>query len=57
MGLFEELQGIDINDMASWTRRVKLFFAALLCIAIIAAGYYFITVSYTHLTLPTIYSV
>ena len=42
MGLFEELQGIDINDMASWTRRVKLFMAALLCIVIIAAGYYFI---------------
>lgn len=42
MGLIEELQGIDINDMASWTRRVKLFMAALLCIAIVAAGYYFI---------------
>lgn len=42
MGLIEELQGIDINDMASWTRRVKLFMAGLLCIAIVAAGYYFI---------------
>jgi len=42
MGLIEELNGIDINDVASWTRRVKLLMAGLLCIAIIAAGYYFI---------------
>lgn len=42
MGLFEELSSLDINDIDSWSRRMKLFMAGLLCIAIVAAGYYFI---------------
>ncbi len=42
MGLIEELNGIDINDPASWTRRVKLLMAGLLCIVIFGAGYYFV---------------
>lgn len=42
MGLFEELKSIDINDIASWTRRVKLFMAGVLAIGIIALGYHFI---------------
>lgn len=42
MGLFEELSNIDINDISSWTRRVKLVMTGLLCVVLIAAGYYFI---------------
>jgi len=42
MGLFEELSSLDINDMGSWSRRMKIFMAGLLCIAIVFAGYYFI---------------
>jgi len=42
MGLFEELRSLDPNDIGSWTRRVKIFMAGVLCIAIVAAGYYFI---------------
>ncbi|MBX2848312.1 MAG: type 4a pilus biogenesis protein PilO [Acidiferrobacterales bacterium] len=42
MGLFEELKSIDINDIGSWTRRVKLFMAGILAIGIIALGYHFI---------------
>jgi len=42
MGLIEELNGLDINDIGSWTRRVKILMAGILCILIIFAGYYFI---------------
>lgn len=42
MGLFEELSSLDLNDMASWTRRVKLVMAGFLCVILIACGYYFI---------------
>ncbi len=42
MGLLEELKSIDINDIGSWTRRVKLFMAAILSIGIIALGYHFV---------------
>ena len=42
MGLIEELSNIDINDIASWTRRVKLFMAGILCLVIIFLGYHFI---------------
>jgi len=42
MGLFEELSSLDFNDIASWTRRAKLFVASILCAGILGAGYYFI---------------
>ncbi|RBP48841.1 type IV pilus assembly protein PilO [Arenicella xantha] len=42
MGLLEELNGLDFNDIGSWTRRVKLLMAGILCVAIIVAGYNFI---------------
>ena len=42
MKLIEELNGLDINDIGSWSRQVKLFMAALLCFVIIGGGYYFI---------------
>lgn len=42
MGLIEELNGLDINDIGSWSRQVKIFMAGLLCILIIVAGYYVI---------------
>ncbi len=42
MGLFEELSSLDFNDIASWTRRAKLFVAGILCAGILGAGYYFI---------------
>lgn len=42
MGLFEELQGLDFNDIGSWTRRVKLFMAVILSIGILVAGYYLV---------------
>ena len=42
MGLFEELGSLDFNDIGSWTRRVKLFMAGLLCLAILGTGYYFV---------------
>lgn len=42
MGLIEELTSLDINDIGSWTRRVKLIMAGLLCIVIIICGYYLI---------------
>ena len=41
-GFIEDIRGIDINDIGSATRNAKLFLAGLLCIAILAAGYYFI---------------
>ncbi|MFT5573524.1 MAG: type IV pilus assembly protein PilO [Cryomorphaceae bacterium] len=42
MGLYEELSSLDINDIGSWTRRAKLFVAGLLCVGIVASGYYFV---------------
>ena len=42
MTLFEELSNLDINDMASWTRRVKMVMATLLAIIIIGLGYKFV---------------
>lgn len=42
MGLIEELNGLDINDIGSWTRRVKLIMAALLAVGLVFAGYHFI---------------
>lgn len=42
MGFFEELSSLDINDIGSWTRRVKLFMATLLGVLIVVAGFYFI---------------
>jgi len=42
MGLIEELNDLDFNDIGSWTRRVKLVMSGLLCIAIIALGYHFV---------------
>ena len=42
MSLIEELNGLDINDIGSWTRRVKILMAGLLCIVIIGAGFHFI---------------
>ena len=42
VSLIEELNGLDINDIGSWTRRVKILMAGILCIAIIGAGFHFI---------------
>jgi len=42
MGFIEELNGLDLNDIGSWTRRVKIFMAGLLCIGILIAGYYLV---------------
>ncbi len=42
MTLFEELSSIDVNDIGSWTRRVKVVFAALLCVLILGLGYKFV---------------
>lgn len=40
--LFEELNGLDVNDIGSWSRQVKIFMAGLLCVLIVVGGYYFI---------------
>ena len=42
MTLLEELSSIDINDIGSWSRRVKFLMSGLLCIGILAAGYHFV---------------
>lgn len=42
MGLIEELSSLDLNDIGSWTRRVKLIMSGLLCIVILGLGYHFI---------------
>jgi Tfp pilus assembly protein PilO len=42
MTLLEELSSIDINDIGSWTRRVKIVMAAFLCIFIVGLGYKFV---------------
>ncbi len=41
MGLIEELNGLDINDIGSWTRRVKLIMATVVGICLVFAGYHF----------------
>ena len=42
MSLIDELKDLDVNDMGAWTRRVKIFMAGLLGVALIGAGFYFI---------------
>ncbi|MCH2189458.1 MAG: type 4a pilus biogenesis protein PilO [Gammaproteobacteria bacterium] len=42
MGLLEELQGLDINDIGSWSRRVKLVMAAFLGVGLVFAGYHLV---------------
>ncbi len=42
VSLIEELNGLDINDIGSWTRRVKILMAGILCLVIIGAGFHFI---------------
>lgn len=42
MNFIEELNGLDVNDIGSWSRRVKLFMATLLGIGLVFAGYHFI---------------
>jgi len=42
MGLLEELKSVDLNDMGSWTRSVKLLMAVILSIGILVAGYYLV---------------
>lgn len=38
----DDLRSIDLNDIASWPRSVKIAAAVLVCIVILAAGYWFI---------------
>ena len=42
MGLFEELKDLDVNDIGSWSRQIKLFMCGILCVLIVIAGYHFI---------------
>ncbi len=42
MGLIEELNGLDLNDIGSWTRRVKLIMATLVAVCLVFAGYHFV---------------
>ena len=42
MGILEELQNLDINDISSWSRRVTLVMATLVAIGLVFAGYHFI---------------
>ncbi len=42
MALLEDLSNIDVNDIGSWSRSLKLFMAGVLALGIIALGYYFI---------------
>ncbi len=42
MGFIEELNGLDFNDIGSWTRRVKILMAGILCIGILVAGYHLV---------------
>ncbi|MDZ7842055.1 MAG: type 4a pilus biogenesis protein PilO [Gammaproteobacteria bacterium] len=39
---FDDLRNIDFNDVAGWPRSVKIAAAVLICIVILAAGYWFI---------------
>lgn len=38
----DDLRNIDFNDVAGWPRSVKVAAAVLICIVILAAGYWFI---------------
>lgn len=38
----DDLRGIDLNDVPSWPRSVKIAAVVLVCILILAAGYWFI---------------
>jgi len=38
----DDLRSVDFNDIAGWPRSVKVFAAVLICIVILAAGYWFI---------------
>lgn len=38
----DDLRNIDLNDVAGWPRSVKVAAAVLICIVILAAGYWFI---------------
>ena len=42
MTLYEEFSNIDFNDIGSWTRRVKVIMAFLLCLVIVGLGYKFV---------------
>jgi len=42
MKFIEELQSLDVNDISSWSRQVKLFMAALLAVGLVFAGYHFV---------------
>ena len=42
MGLLDELQNLDFNDIASWSRNAKLFVAGVLCLVIFIGGYYYV---------------
>lgn len=39
---FDDIRNIDLNDVAGWPRSVKVAAAVLICILILAAGYWFI---------------
>lgn len=39
---FDDIRNIDPNDIASWPRSVKVAAAVLICLLILAAGYWFI---------------
>lgn len=39
---FDDLRNIDPNDIASWPRSVKIAAGVLICLLILAAGYWFI---------------
>lgn len=39
---FDDIRNIDLNDVAGWPRSVKVAAAVLVCILILAAGYWFI---------------
>ena len=57
---FEDLQNLDASDLkkiGTAPLAARIFILALALAAIVGAGIWFLAVSYTHLTLPTIYSV
>ncbi len=39
---FDDIRNIDLNDVSGWPRSVKVAAAVLICILILAAGYWFI---------------
>jgi type IV pilus assembly protein PilO len=42
MSLIDELNGLDFNDIGSWTRRVKILMAGIICVVILGAGFHFL---------------